>query len=100
MPWSDRQSAATLEVPCSRHAVQVDHPDARPLTEEEQTLLRIFRERLHQRVATVGLTVDDVRHLLKALHEHPGASLEVIRTLREEAATLLPGQGLFTYDWD
>ena len=80
--------------------MQIDHPDSRPLNEAERSLLDTFRRRLHERVTTVGLTVDDVRQLLKALHRYPEASVEVIRIMREEASALLPGQGLFSFDWD
>ncbi len=34
------------------------------------------------------------------MHRHPEASAEVIRIMREEASALMPGQSLFTYDWD
>lgn len=80
--------------------VQVDHPGSRPLNEAELALLDTFRKRLHERVSSVGLTVDDVRQLLRAMHRHPEASAEVIRIMREEASTLMPGGSLFTYDWD
>lgn len=81
-------------------AVQVDHPGSHPLSQAEQALLETFRTRLHERVSSVGLTVDDVRHLLKAMRSHPEASVEVIRIMREEASTLMPGQSLFSFDWD
>lgn len=81
-------------------AVQVDHPGSRPLNPAELALLDTFRQRLHERVSSVGLTVDDVRQLLKAMHAHPEASVEVIRILREEASARMPGQSLFSYDWD
>ena len=80
--------------------MQVDHPNSRPLNQSEQALLETFRRRLHERVKSVGLTVDDVRQLIKAMHSHPEASVEVIRIMREEASTLMPGQSLFSYDWD
>ena len=80
--------------------MQVDHPGSRPLNDTELALLDTFRTRLHERVSSVGLTVDDVRQLLRAMHRHPEASAEVIRIMREEASALMPGQSLFTYDWD
>lgn len=80
--------------------MQVDHPGARPLNQAELDLLETFRKRLHERVSSVGLTVDDIRHLLKAMHSHPEASAEVIRIMREEASALMPGQRLISYDWD
>lgn len=80
--------------------VQVDHPGSRPLSQDELALLESFRARLHERVNSVGLTVDDVRHLLKGMRSHPEASTEVIRIMREEASALMPGQSLFSFDWD
>jgi hypothetical protein len=80
--------------------VQVDHPGSRPLNDTELALLDTFRRRLHERVSSVGLTVDDVRQLLKAMHRHPEASAEVIRIMREEAGALMPGQSLLSFDWD
>ena len=80
--------------------MEVDHPNARPLNPTELQLLQTFRRRLHERVSSVGLTVDDVRQLLAAMHRFPEASPEVIRIMREEASQLMPGQQLFTYDWD
>lgn len=80
--------------------MQVDHPGSRPLTPSELALLETFRQRLHARVSSVGLTVDDVRQLIKAMHNHPEASSEVIRIMREEASRLMPGQSLFSFDWD
>ena len=84
-----------------RHStVDVDHPGSRALNPEELALLESFRTRLHERVNSVGLTVDDVRQLLRAMHRHPEASAEVIRIMREEASALIPGQSLFSFDWD
>lgn len=80
--------------------MQVDRPGSPPLTEAELSLLDSFRLRLHERVSSVGLTVDDVRQLLKAMHAHPHASVEVIRIMREEANALMPGQRLLSFDWD
>jgi hypothetical protein len=80
--------------------VQVDHPGSHPLSQKELALLESFRSRLHARVNSVGLTVDDVRNLVKAMHSHPEASVEVIRIIQEEASELMPGQRLFSFDWD
>lgn len=110
MPRFGRRAASRSWPPCGgigilwgiHHAtaVQVDHPGARALSPSELALLDSFRTRLHQRVSSVGLTVDDVRQLVKAMHAHPEASAEVIRIMREEASTLLPGQRLLSFDWD
>lgn len=80
--------------------MEVNHPGAKPLTPEEQALLDHFRQVLHERVVTVGLTADDVQHLLKGIRSHPNASYEAVRIVTEEARQLLPGNRLLTFDWD
>jgi hypothetical protein len=80
--------------------MEINHPGAKPMTPEEQALLETFRQRLHERVATVGLTPDDVRHIIEGLRNHPDASAEAVRVLMEEARTLLPGQRLVRFDWE
>lgn len=80
--------------------MQVDHPGSHPLSQDELTLLEGFRTRLHERVNSVGLTVDDVRNLVRAMQSHPEASVEVIRIIQDEASALMPGQRLFSFDWD
>lgn len=80
--------------------MKIDHPGAKPLTEKEQALLDHFRAHLKERVATTGLTVDDVHQILKGMRSHPDASQEAMRILREEAGSLVPGQRLITFDWD
>ncbi|MCP9773058.1 hypothetical protein KBY66_10530 [Synechococcus sp. Tobar12-5m-g] len=81
--------------------MEIDHPGAKPLTEEEQALLEQFRTRMHERrISTTGLTADDIRHIVAGIRSHPHASVEVIRILREEVQAILPGQRLLTFDWD
>lgn len=80
--------------------LQVEHPGSRRLNDTELALLEPFRSRLHERLRSVGLTVDDMRQLLRAMHRHPEASAKVIRSMREEASALMPGQSLFGVDWD
>ncbi|KEF43148.1 MAG: hypothetical protein ER33_02800 [Cyanobium sp. CACIAM 14] len=80
--------------------MEINYPAGKPLTPDEQALVEAFRKRLHERVATVGLTTDDVRHILEGLRQHPHASNEVVRVLMEEARTLLPGQRMVSFNWD
>jgi len=81
--------------------MEIDHPGASPLAPEELALLELFRQRLHeQRIATTGLTQDDVRHIVAGIRSHPDCSAEVLRILREEAQALLPGQRLLSFNWD
>ena len=80
--------------------MEVDHPGAHPLSSGAQAVLACFRERLHARVAQGGPTADDVRRIVEAMHGHPEIRLEAVRILRQEAAALLQGQRLMTFDWD
>ncbi len=80
--------------------MEVNHPGAKPLTPEQQALLDKFRQRLQERVETVGLTSDDVRSIIEGMRRHPDASVEAVRILMEEARALLPGQRLVTFDWE
>ncbi len=81
-------------------AVEINHPGAKPLSTEEQALLEQFRQRLHERVVSVGLTADDVRRIVEGIRSHPAASLEVMRLITEEARQRLPGGRMLTFDWD
>ncbi len=80
--------------------MEVNHPGAKPLTQEEQALLETFRRHLAERVETVGLTSDDVRSIIEGMRRHPDASVEAVRILMEEARALLPGQRLVSFDWE
>jgi len=65
--------------------MQIDHPNAHSLTEEQAEVLEGFRLRLEQMV-----------HELKS---HPLISVQLMQEIREEVGRLLPGQR-FTFDWD
>jgi transposase-like protein len=67
---------------------------------QEQALLDHFRAHFKERVATTGLTVNDIRQILKGMRSHPDASSEAARILMEGARSLPPGQRLVTFDWD
>jgi hypothetical protein len=81
-------------------AMEIDHPGAKPLGPEQLVLLEQFRARLQERVASVGLTPDDVQRLVKEIRQHPDISVELMRELRAESEKLLPGQRLVSFDWD
>lgn len=81
-------------------AVEINHPGAKPLGPEQLALLEQFRSRLQERVASVGLTPDDVQRLVMEIRQHPDISVELLRELRAESERLLPGQRLVSFDWD
>ncbi|WP_094556074.1 hypothetical protein [Synechococcus sp. 1G10] len=80
--------------------MEINHPGARQLSEKEQALLAQFRAQLKERIATTGLTAEDVRLIVQGMRNHPDVSNEAVQILREEASSLMPGQRLVTFDWD
>lgn len=80
--------------------MEINHPDRQPLTSEEQALLQEFRQKLNQRVLSVGLTSDDVRYIVEGLRRHPNVRLEVIQAVVQETRALVPGRRLLTFDWE
>jgi DNA-binding transcriptional MerR regulator len=80
--------------------MEINHPGAAPLTPEEQALLERFRQQLHERAATTGLSSEDIRRIIEGMREHPHASTEAVRILMQEARELVPGQRLLSFDWE
>lgn len=79
--------------------MEINHPNQKPLTPEEQALLDEFRAKLRERVLSVGLTSDDVRRIVESMRAHPNASLKVIQAVLEEARALVPDRRLLRFDW-
>ncbi len=80
--------------------MEINHPGEKELSPEEQALVDQFRQRLHERVVSVGLTVDDVRRIVEGLRQHPSASRAALQVITEEARQRVPGGRLLTFDWD
>ena len=79
--------------------MQIDHPNAAPLTAEQAEVLEGFRGRLEQMVSSHGLTPANVKEMVHELKLHPLISIQLMQEIREEVGRLLPGQR-FTFDWD
>lgn len=79
--------------------MQIDHPNAAPLTAEQAEVLDRFRLRLEQMVSSHGLTPSNVDDLVHELKSHPQISVQLMQEIRDEVGRLLPGQR-FTFDWD
>lgn len=79
--------------------MEIQHPNAAPLSPEEEELLSAVRERFDARMASGGLSGDDVRHLQDFLRGHPHSSAAVIGAIAEEARRRFPGQSLINFDW-
>ena len=78
--------------------MQVDHPNAAPLSEEQKTVLDAFRTRLESMVSSHGLTSDDMNELIRDLKSHPLISAQLLDEARSEVSRLLHGQR-FSFDW-
>ena len=79
--------------------MQIDHPNAQPLTEEQAEVLNDFRLRLEHMVSSHGLTPANVKDMVHELKSHPLISVQLMQEIRDEVGRLLPGQR-FTFDWD
>ena len=78
--------------------MQIDHPNAAPLSEEQKVVLDEFRKRLESMVSSHGLTSDDLNELIRDLKRHPLISSQLLDEARSEVSRLLPGQR-FSFDW-
>ena len=78
--------------------MQVDHPNAAPLSEEQKAVLDAFRTRQESMVSSHGLTSDDMNELIRDLKSHPLISAQLLDEARSEVSRLLPGQR-FSFDW-
>ena len=79
--------------------MEINHPNAEPLSEQELTVLAHFQKRLQSMVSSHGLTEDDVKELIRELRAHPLISSQLWREAGEELTRLFPDQR-FDYDWD
>ena len=79
--------------------MQIEHPQAPPLTEEQMQVLLRFRQRLDAMVSNHGLRASDIKQLVRELKAHPLISVQLMQEIRDELGRLLPGQR-FTFDWD
>jgi len=78
--------------------MQINHPNAAPLSEEQKAVLDEFRKRLESMVSSHGLTSDDMNELIRDLKRHPLISSQLLDEARSEVSRLLPGQR-FSFDW-
>ncbi|MEC7249144.1 MAG: hypothetical protein VXV94_08205 [Cyanobacteriota bacterium] len=79
--------------------MEIDRPNAVPISQEQQELITHVRQRLESMVSSHGLTADDVGELIRELRRHPALSSELMQQVRDEVERLLPGQR-FSFDWD
>ncbi|EAR19560.1 hypothetical protein ACLM44_11095 [Synechococcus sp. W2B2] len=78
--------------------MQIDHPNAEPLSDKQKAVLDGFRKRLESMVSSHGLTSDDMNELIRDLKSNPLISAQLLEEARSEVTRLLPGQR-FSFDW-
>ena len=79
--------------------MEINHPNAAPLSEQERTVLTHFQKRLESMISSHGLTECDVKELVRELRSHPLISSQLLQEADREIRRLLPGQR-FDFEWD
>ncbi len=79
--------------------MEINHPNAEPLSEQELTVLAHFQKRLETMVSSHGITEGDVKELIRELRSHPLISSQLWQEAGQQLARLLPDQR-FDYEWD
>ena len=79
--------------------MEINHPNAEPLSERELMVLEHFQKRLETMVSSHGITEGDVKELIRELRSHPLISSQLWQEAGKELARLLPDQR-FDYEWD
>ena len=79
--------------------MEINHPNAEPLSEQELMVLEHFQKRLETMVSSHGITEGDVKELIRELRSHPLISSQLWQEADKELARLLPDQR-FDYEWD
>ena len=79
--------------------MEINHPNAGPLSEQEQMVFEHFQKRLESMVSSHGLTEGDVNELIRELRSHPLISSQLWQVAGSELTRLLPDQR-FNFEWD
>ena len=79
--------------------MEINHPNAGALSEQEQKVFEHFQKRLESMVSSHGLTEGDVKELIRELRSHPLISSQLWQEAGRELTRLLPDQR-FDFDWD
>tara|TARA_B100001121_G_C18398249_1_gene484132 strand:+ start:328 stop:567 length:240 start_codon:yes stop_codon:yes gene_type:complete len=79
--------------------MEINHPNAEPLSEQERTVLKHFQKRLEIMMSRHGITEADVKELIRELRSHPLISSRLWLVAGTELMQLLPDQR-FDYEWD
>ena len=79
--------------------MEINHPNAEPLSEQELMVLAHFQKRLETMVSSHGITEGDVMELIRELRSHPLIASQLWQEAGKQLARLLPDQR-FDYEWD
>ena len=72
--------------------MDINHPNASPLSEQEQMVFEHFQKRLESMVSSHGLTEGDVKELIRELRSHPLISSQLWQEAGMELTRMLPDQ--------
>ena len=66
--------------------MEINHPNAEPLSEQELMVLEHFQKRLETMVSSHGITEGDVKELIRELRSHPLISSQLWQEAGKELA--------------
>jgi len=72
--------------------MEVSHPNAQDLSEEQKLLVSSYKQRIESMVSNGGVTSENVQSLVSDLRAHPMISKEIMHEIRQELNQLMPGQ--------
>lgn len=77
--------------------MEIQRPQARPLTPQEQQAMEEFRQRVHALALQGGLSAQNMRNLVRAMKQHPDFSADILQVLfdeLQERQQIAPGTSL------
>jgi hypothetical protein len=72
--------------------MEIHHPNAQPLTPEQEKTLAAFREKLNAMVGDGVLSADETRALLEEIRRHPEISVQMGEALTALRSRFPDGQ--------
>ncbi len=79
--------------------MDVSHPGSSSLSEDQKALLESFRNKVHSKITSHGLTAVDVQIFVDEIKKHPDVSGPLLEEVRSEVGQLMQGQR-FSFDFD
>ena len=79
--------------------MDITHPGAQPLNDDQKALLEGFRSKVNEKISSHGLTAADVQSFVDEIKKHPEVSGALLDQIRSEIGQLMQGQR-FSFDFD